>query len=95
MKIKDVATVAVGLKDADFYLARRGTIDVVGTVFKDYSPEAIGIKVVRTDLVLPDYLYYWFEYAWRSGYWKPLTHGSLNLVNIRIHDVKNIPLDFK
>lgn len=92
MKIKDIATVSVGLKDADFYLVRRGDAGKVGKPTKEYSEEAIGIKITRTDLIVPDYLYYWFEYIHSSGYWKPLAKGTLNLVNIRTEDVKNIPI---
>lgn len=95
MKIKDIATVSVGLKDADFYLTRRGDVGSVGKPSKEYSSEAIGIKVTQTDLVVPYYLYYWFEYIYNSGYWKPLAKGTLSLVNIRTEDVKNIPVNFK
>lgn len=94
MILNDVATVAVGLKDADFYLARRGSADVVGMVSKDYSPEAIGIRVDRTDLIYPYYLYYWFQHLHGTGYWKPLVKGTTNLVHIRTNDVKKIPLKF-
>lgn len=92
MNISDIATVAIGLKDADFYLTRRGDLEKVGEPVKEYSKDAIGIKVTRTDLVVPDYLFYWFQYIYNNRYWHPLAKGSLKLVNIRTDDVKNIPI---
>ena len=36
--------------------------------------------------------YYVFMYLHQVGQWKPLAHGTLNLVHIRIEDVRNIAL---
>jgi hypothetical protein len=42
----------------------------------------LGVTVLRTDLLLPDYLYYVAEYAWRAGLYKRLCHGTLALKHV-------------
>lgn len=91
MKLGDVTTIKVGMSDADFWLVRRGSENMVGKPLKVYDPEYIGIKV-NTDQILPDYLYYWFMNFHNTGYWKSVATGATRLVNIRTEDVKNIPI---
>ena len=78
------------MRDADFWLVRRGSIGDVGRPSRDWNPEDIGIKIVMTDLVQPKFFYYLMEYLWQAGYWRERAVGSTNLVNIRIEDVKNM-----
>lgn len=93
MKISDVAAIKTNFPDADFWLVRRGSLKTVGLPSYDFHPESIGIKVLRTDLVLPRYLYYSFLNLHHSGVWEPVATGTLSLVNITTHDVKNIVLN--
>lgn len=81
----------VGMKDADFWIVRRGSADKVGTVTKDYNPEHIGIKV-RNHGILSDYLYYALQHAHGQGYYGGRAHGTTNLVNIKKSDVGEMPI---
>lgn len=92
MRLKDVAQVRTDFVEADFWLIRRGGLDAVGRPCREYSPYHIGVRVEQTGLILPDYLYYVFVHLHQAGQWQPLAVGSLNLVNIRTEDVRNIAL---
>lgn len=92
LKLSDVATIKVGLKDADFWIIRRGSRLQVGRPVRGYNPEHIGVKVNRTDILLPDYLYYALMRQHFIGAWKEKANGTLNLVNIKVSDVQNIVL---
>lgn len=50
LRLKDACEVSTNLADADFWLQRKGSTQTVGTVLKEFSPENIGIKVIRTDI---------------------------------------------
>ncbi len=88
--LEDAAIVKTQFEDADFWLIRKGSYDMVGCPTKTYSPEHIGVKVTRTDVLVPDYLYYVFLHFYKKGCFKPLAHGSLKLQHIRVSEVKRI-----
>lgn len=92
MRLKDIATVKAGLEDADFYVELRGSADTVGRISKQYGPYKAGVKITKTDLVLPQYLYYAMMNLHTQGYFKRLATGVTNLVNIKISDIANIKL---
>lgn len=90
MKLSDIATIKTNFQEADFWLIRRGSGSKVGKPTNTYNVEHIGIRVERTDLLLPKYLYYALRVKWSQGDWQSRTYGSLNLVHIRVSDVSNI-----
>lgn len=92
MKLSDVATIRTNFPEAHFWLVRRGSAERCGEPVRLFNPEHIGIQVHRTDILLPDYLFYVMSWIHSSGQWKPLVHGSLSLVNIRVSDVRRIEL---
>lgn len=92
MRLQDVAKISVNLPNADFWIIRRDTIKAVGKPTYEFNPEHIGIKVVRTDLLLPRYLYYCLMHIHAKGMWEPFATGSLSLVNICVSDIKHIAL---
>lgn len=92
MKLSDVATIKTNFKEADFWIVRRGSLKTCGQPTYDFNPEHIGIRVERTEVMLPRFIYYCFEMLHDSGKWEPLATGSLSLVNIRVSDVRNIEL---
>jgi hypothetical protein len=57
-----------------------------------FNPENIGLKVTKTQIVLPDYLFYALTALHASGYWKVIATGSTALVNIRVSDVQNVKM---
>lgn len=93
MKISDVATIKTNFSEADFWIVRRGSLNSVGEPSYTFNHESIGVKITRRDLVLPRYLYYCFLHLYCSGVWKTVATGTLSLVNITTHDVKNIVLN--
>lgn len=54
----DLVSVHLGKPDADFWVVRRGRSEDVGRPSREFNPEHFGVTVVRTDLLLPDYLFY-------------------------------------
>lgn len=92
MLLSDVCTIKTHFEDADFWVVRRGSLKTVGLPVRDYNPEHIGIKVVKTEVLIPDYLYYCMVYLHSQKLWERQATGSLSLVNIRVTDVRNIRL---
>lgn len=90
LRMKQLVDVKIGMEDADFYIKRRGSLETVGKPSKSYDEYAIGIKVKDSGLLHPDYLYYWFEHLYNTGYWKSVAKGTTNLVNITMDDLRNI-----
>jgi hypothetical protein len=89
-----------GGEAADFYIQRSGTPENVGRPFREAFQEPgtrrrgpgdprhhIGVTVVRRDVLDPRFLFYVAEYAWRSGIYRRLCHGTLALQHLRLRDV--------
>ena len=95
MTIGDLCEFKVSFPEADFWLIRKGSENIVGTPTKEYSPEHIGVKVINTDIILPEYLYYYFTFLHQKGIFVKLAHGTLKLKNIRISEIKSIPVVMK
>ena len=92
MKLCDLATIKTNFPEADFWIVRRGSVERCGDVTLEFNPEHIGVKVNRTDILLPDYLYYAMMNIHIQGHWKERANGSLSLVNIKVSDVRSISL---
>lgn len=92
MKLSDVATIRTDFPEAHFWIVRRGSAERCGEPVRVFNPEHIGIRVNRTDLLLPDYLFYALLHMHQSGQWKAIATGTLSLVNIRVSDVRQIEL---
>lgn len=92
MRLSDVATIQVNFPEAHFWIVRRGSAERCGEPGRVFNPEHIGIRVDRTDILLPDYLYYALSHLHQQGQWKRLATGTLSLVNIRVSDVRRIEL---
>ena len=90
MRLKDLCELKTDFPEADFWITRKGDIDSVGKPTKEFDPEKIGVKVVKTDLLLPDYLYYVFEYLVMNGAFASMAQGVTNLKHISVDDVKNL-----
>jgi len=90
IRLGDLAEIKTNFEDADFWVWRRNTLERVGEPTKVFNPQHIGIKVQRTDILLPDYLYYLMQYLHTKGHFKKAATGSTNLVNITTNDIKNI-----
>ena len=80
------------MPDADFWLIRKGSDKTVGKPVKEFDPSRIGVKVVRTDVLDPKYLYYVMMNLHNQGMFARLANGTTNLVNITVNDIANIPL---
>ena len=91
-KLGDFVELKVGMQDADFWVVRRGTEDSVGVPVREWGPELIGVKVVRTDVLLPDFLFYMLTHIADTGYFRKRARGSTRLVSIRVADIRDIPL---
>jgi hypothetical protein len=95
MKLSDVATVKTNFPDAHFWIIRRGALSQCGKPVREFNVEHIGIKIERTDILLPDYLYYALMKIHGDGSWKAVATGTLELVNIQVQDIKGIKLNVK
>jgi hypothetical protein len=91
-RLKDIAKIATNMQDADFWLVRKGSDKTVGKPVKEFDPSRIGIKVVKTDVIDPNYLYYAMMNLHNQGHFARLANGTTNLVNITVNDIANIPL---
>ncbi len=92
MNLSDVATIRTNYPEAHFWIVRRGSAERCGEPVRVFNPEHIGIRVDRTDILLPDYLFYALMSIHQRGHWKEIATGTLSLVNIRVSDVRSIEL---
>ena len=92
MKLAAVATIKTNFPEANFWIVRRGSAERCGEPVRVFNPEHIGIRVERTELLLPDYLFYALTHVHQPGHWKQVVTGTLSLVNIRVSDVRSIEL---
>ena len=92
----DYVQIESNLQDADFWLVRTGNSREVGEPTTKFNPLHIGIKVTRTDVLLPDYLWWLFVNLYRSGalYNKCTTVNSTKRT-INLNTLRNIPMDVK
>jgi hypothetical protein len=67
MKLRELAKVGLGMRDADFWLPRVGDAANLGKPTDAFDPTHIGVKVTRTDILLPRFLYYVFVKLWMDG----------------------------
>lgn len=95
LRLADICEVKTKFPDADFWIVRKGTKDAVGKPTREFSPEAIGVKVKATEVIDPGYLYYWFQYLHHQGIFARIAHGTTRLQNIQTSDIRNIPATFK
>ena len=91
-RLKDLAKIATNMPDADFWLVRKGSDKTVGKPVKEFDPSRIGVKVVKTDVLDPNYLYYAMMNLHNQGHFARIANGTTNLVNITVNDIANIPL---
>ena len=96
MTIGDVCIFKTNFEDADFWLQRKGSETSVGKPLKEFSEENIGVKVIDEfrDKIDSNYLYYYFMFLHQKGVFAPIAYGTLGLKNIRISDIKSIPISF-
>jgi len=92
MRIGDVCEFKNNCPDCDFWIVRKGTEKSVGKPTKEYSPEYIGVKIIKKDLIVPQFLYYYFEYLNSIGIFTQLSTGMTKLKHIKISEVKDIPI---
>lgn len=90
VSLEDLARVATNMKDADFWLIATHNYDKVGEPTKEFKQHSIGIKVTKTDVIDPEYLYYVMLNLYNQGYWKNRGNGVTNRQTIRVKDVKDI-----
>lgn len=84
MKLKDVATIKTNMEGADFWVVRRGSIETIGSVVREFYSEHIGIRVFRTDILIADYLYLAMMNIHAQGVYKSKARGTLALVHITV-----------
>jgi len=92
LRLKYVCDIKTNFPEADFWLIRKGDEKTVGKPVEKFEPQYIGIKVLRTDILFPKYLYYIFVHLQESGQLIQYTKGVLNLKHIIIDDIKNIKI---
>jgi hypothetical protein len=89
-KLGEFVFLGVGMKEADFWIVRRGTPEAVGRPVREFNPEHIGVKVTETDVLNPRYLFYMIEHVANTGYFARLARGATRLVSIRKSDVADL-----
>lgn len=78
--------------EADFWITRRGSADKLGSVSDTFNPESFGVRN-RNHQIDPTYLRYALEHVHNQGWYKGRGHGTTNLQNIRLEDVRSIPIE--
>jgi len=86
---RPIFAVKTNFPDADLWIVRKGTPEKIGSVTETFSPAHIGVQVLATDLVLPDYLYYVLKNIHARGFYRERMTGTLRLQHITTDDVKD------
>ena len=73
--IKDFIKVKRDFPGADFWVQRTGKR--AGFPSRSFSPTAFGVKVLRTDILDPGYLYYWYLNLFNQGFFRSSGHGAV------------------
>ena len=55
LRLKYLCEIKTNFPEADFWLIRKGDEKVVGTPVKKFEPQHIGIKVIKTDILIPNF----------------------------------------
>jgi len=78
----ELAKVEKGLEGADFWL------DAKGKPTRTRGAGLVGVKVTRTDMLVPDYLFYVFEYLVMQGAWreKKVTPEAVRAIAFDVQD---------
>jgi len=75
VSIKDLIEVKKDFPGADFWVQRTG--QRAGYPSKLYSPKDFGVKILRTDILDPGYLYYWYMNLFNQGFFRSSVHGAV------------------
>lgn len=92
MKLGELCDIKINFPDADFWMIAAGSEDTVGTVGKEYRRDYIGIKVIKTDILVPDYLYYLMQYLKMSNQLSSITDKNQTVHRITPARLSNIQL---
>lgn len=95
MKIGDICEFKLNCPDCDFWMVRKGTEKAVGKPTKTFSPDYIGVKVIKKELITPEYLYYYIDYLNMIGIFQQLSTGITNLKHIKLSEIKDIPIQMR
>lgn len=93
MTIGDLCEFKTNFPDADFWLVKKGTRKEIGTPVLKYDPEHIGVKIIRTDVLVPKYLYYVFQSIQKEGVFEDLADvydGGKRVISI--NDLKALKI---
>ena len=77
MTLNDICEIKTDFIGADDWLKTK-TVDGKGKPIKTYNKEYIGIKVIRRDLLVPDYLFYMLTYYYTMGVFKNFNLTTIN-----------------
>ena len=86
MVLSDLCEIKKNFIDADFWI-KKNEKDSLDVVTKQYNEEYIGIKVVRTDLILPDFLYYVMVYYQNKGIFRNLINSNDDILESSIKNL--------
>ena len=89
MILNDLCEIKTNFKNADFWINKNPNYEH-GVVTKVFNEEHIGIKVIRTDLLVPDYLYYVMIFFHKRGVLSDLTDSNNQICELTI---KNLVLN--
>lgn len=74
--LADFCNISITLTDADFWVIAKG--DEIGKPIEQKVPNSIGVKVIRTDLLLPKYLFYVIQHLHMRGSFKGMAKLTAN-----------------
>jgi hypothetical protein len=94
-KLGNLCEIKINFPEADFWLQRNGVIKNVGKPHKKFFADDIGIKVIATDIIDTNYLYYYLTYLQSLGEFGKLASYTTRLHHIRVVDIKNLTLNFR
>lgn len=93
MTIGDLCEFKTNYQEADFWMIKKGSKKDIGKPVETFSPEYIGVKVIRTDVLYPKYLYYAFLNMYNQGVFEQICEvndGGERSIPISV--IKSIPI---
>jgi len=94
IQLKQIMEIRTNFEDADFWLVRKGSENMVGKPTKEFSMEHIGPKLNNAgqSIADPQFLYYYFMFLHGQGIWSKLSKGMGRLRHLSVSDVKSFSM---
>ena len=92
IKLGDLARIEQGLKAADFWMLGNVDIEMVGKPVSEHSPHNLGIRIEKTDVLIPQYLIAIINNLWEQGIFRDFAQGAGDSFYVPAEAMQSMPM---